>query len=65
MYENKQQETFTVKEIQNILRIGQVTAYQLVHTPGFPVVKIGRAYRIPRAGFYDWLNRQQCTAVSE
>lgn len=50
---------FTVKEVQHILRIGQVNAYQLIQTPGFPVVKIGRAYRIPRDGFFRWLNSQQ------
>ena len=60
MHENKQKETFTVKEIQQILRIGQVNAYHLIHTPGFPVVKIGRAYRIPKVSFYDWLHHQQC-----
>lgn len=65
MPENKQQEIFTVKEIQHILRIGQVNAYQLIRTPGFPVIKIGRAYRIPRAGFYDWLSRQHCAAGEE
>lgn len=65
MPENKQQEIFTVKEIQHILRIGQVNAYQLIRTPGFPVIKIGRAYRIPRASFYDWLSRQHCVAAEE
>lgn len=62
---SEQQETYTVKEIKNILRIGQVNAYQLIHTPGFPVVKIGRTYRIPRVGFYNWLDRQQCTTDQE
>lgn len=45
--------------------IGQVNAYQLIRTPGFPVIKIGRAYRIPRASFYDWLSRQHCVAAEE
>lgn len=48
----------TVKEVQHILRIGQVNAYQLIRTPGFPVIKIGRAYRIPRDNFFQWLNSQ-------
>ena len=65
MPEIKQQEILTVKEIQSILRIGQVNAYQLIRTPGFPVIKIGRAYRIPRASFYDWLSRQHCVAAEE
>ena len=65
MPEIMQQEILTVKEIQHILRIGQVNAYQLIRTPGFPVVKIGRAYRIPRSSFYDWLSRQKCAAEEE
>lgn len=57
-------EIYTVKEIKEYLRIGQVAAYELIHRPDFPVVKIGRTYRIPKAGFLEWLNRQHATSVS-
>ncbi len=48
-------EILTVKEIQQILRIGTNTAYNLIHSKAFPVVRIGQSYRIPAASFYAWL----------
>lgn len=52
----QKQETFTVREIRDILNIGINTAYNLVHSNAFPVVKIGHSYRIPKDSFYTWLN---------
>lgn len=45
----------TVKQIQEILKIGTNTAYNLIHSQAFPVIKIGQCYRIPAAPFYAWL----------
>lgn len=64
MSDQVQKTTLTVKDIQDILRIGQVSAYQLIHRPGFPVIKIGRSYRIPSDAFFKWMALQGC-AVSE
>ena len=50
------QKTLTLKEMQDILQIGTNSAYSLLHSHAFPVVKIGRSYRIPAEPFYDWLN---------
>lgn len=49
------EDTLTVKEIQSILKIGLNSAYNLIHSKAFPVIRIGRSYRIPRASFYAWL----------
>ena len=49
------QKNLTVKEVQDILRVSQVTAYSLIHSGRFPVVKIGRHYRIPQTSFMKWL----------
>lgn len=49
------QETLTVKEIQQILKIGTNTAYNLIHSKAFPVIKIGQSYRIPREPFLAWM----------
>ncbi len=54
----------TVKDIQQILRIGQVSAYRLVRAELFPVVRVGRCYRIPADSFFQWMNRQ-CQRPSE
>lgn len=48
-------EFLTVREIQEILRIGTNVAYNLIHSKAFPVIKIGQSYRIPTEGFYTWL----------
>ena len=48
-------EILTVKEIQQILRIGTNAAYNLIHSKAFPVIKIGQTYRIPTTAFYNWL----------
>ena len=49
------QETLTVRELREILRIGTNSAYTLIHSKAFPVIKIGQTYRIPAAPFYAWL----------
>ena len=45
------QETLTVKEVN----IGTNSAYNLIHSKAFPVIKIGQSYRIPKGPFYAWL----------
>lgn len=50
-----QYEILTVKEVQNILKIGTNAAYNLIHSKAFPVIKIGQSYRIPAESFYAWL----------
>lgn len=49
------QDTLTVKEMQQILKIGANSAYTLIHSKAFPVIKIGQSYRIPAEPFYAWL----------
>ena len=49
------QETLTVKEMQEILKSGMNSAYNLIHSKSFPVIKIGHSYRIPKGPFYAWM----------
>ena len=42
------QETLTVKEVREILNIGTNSAYNLIHSKAFPVIKIGQSYRIAK-----------------
>ena len=55
MCEQTQGSTLTVKELQEILKIGTNAAYSLIHSKAFSVIKIGQTYRIPAAPFYAWL----------
>jgi len=50
-----EQKTLTVKELCRVLRIGQNSVYNLIHSNSFPVVKVGHSYRIPSDSFYEWL----------
>lgn len=60
--EHNYSEILTVKDIQKIMNIGINGAYDLVRSHSFPVKKIGRSYRIPRDGFFHWLNSYQGAA---
>lgn len=48
----------TIKELEAYLKISQSVAYKLVHTEGFPIVKLGRSIRIPIDQLNIWLNNQ-------
>lgn len=40
-----------VTDIQHIMGISRASAYELVHTPGFPVVRSGRLIKISKKAF--------------
>lgn len=50
----------TVKEVQEILKISEKTAYKLVNqaliTKEFKVLKIGGTYRISTESFLNWID---------
>lgn len=45
-----------VDDVGKIMEISRVTAYNLVHSEGFPCKFIGRRLVIPRDAFFKWLN---------
>ena len=49
----------TVEEVCAILGIGQSKAYRLMSEPGFPMVKIGKTYKIYRDGLRRYLEAQE------
>ncbi len=48
----------TMRHIQEITGLSKPKVYELAHTRGFPVVRFGRALRVPRDAFLRWLNEQ-------
>ncbi len=46
----------TIDEVAAILRVSKPTAYNLVHVPGFPCVKIGRAWRVEEQLLLKWIH---------
>ena len=59
MSDNYCGETLTVSEVQRILKIGNNTVYNLIHSNSFLVKKVGHSYRIPATSFYHWLASQR------
>ena len=44
-----------VSDIQHIMGISRVSAYELVHTPGFPAFRSGRLIKVSKKAFFDWM----------
>lgn len=45
----------SVADIRSLFGIGQRQAYELVHTEGFPTLKIGTTIRIPKHLLDKWI----------
>lgn len=50
-------EFYTVADIMGVLRVGKNTAYGLINSDGFPSIKIGGTYRIPKKEFEAWCEK--------
>ncbi len=48
----------TPMDIAAVLGISRNTAYEVIHSKGFPVIKIGRQYRVSSELFIRWLHAQ-------
>ena len=42
-------------DIQRIMGISRVSAYELVHTPGFPAFRRGRLIKVSKIAFFEWM----------
>ena len=47
----------TVKELRKRLNIGRDTAYALMHSAGFPSIKLGGRYYVAEDELQMWLSR--------
>ena len=45
----------TAREISSILNVSKPTAYELMESKDFPLIKIGRCKRVLRDQFFIWL----------
>lgn len=50
--------SLTPRDLPKILPIGREAAYSLCHSPGFPVVKIGRKFLISRDALRLWFENR-------
>lgn len=46
-----------VADIQRIMGISRASAYELVHTPGFPAFRRGRLIKVSKSkiAFFEWM----------
>ena len=44
--------------LQALFGISRSASYRLLHTPGFPVIRVGGMLRIPRDRLFDWMELQ-------
>lgn len=47
---------YSVKDVSDMLGIGQRQAYDLVKSGRFPVKKVGNQYLIPKQPFHNWID---------
>jgi excisionase family DNA binding protein len=50
-------------EIAHLLGIGRTKAYELMASGQLPVVRLGRAVRVPREALTDWVTELSSAAV--
>lgn len=53
----------TTKDIQEKLGISRNTAYKLIRLQGFPKIKIGHSYRIPRDKFEAFISEHNRSTI--
>ena len=52
-------ELLTVREVQEMLGISKSGVYRLLHTDGFPALKIGNLVKVRRTELEAWLEAQK------
>jgi excisionase family DNA binding protein len=52
-------EFLTVREVQEMLGISKSGVYRLLHTEGFPALKIGNLVKVRRTELEAWLEAQK------
>lgn len=49
-------EVMTIKELQQFLKIGRNSAYDLVNRKEFKILRVGKSIRINKAEFLRWFD---------
>lgn len=48
----------TPMDIAAVLGISRNTAYEVIHSKGFPAFRVGKQYRVSRERFLTWLDSE-------
>jgi excisionase family DNA binding protein len=54
----------TVRDVAVALRLGRTRTYALLRSGEIPVIRVGRAVRVPRDGLHRWIE-EHCTSVDQ
>lgn len=54
----------TVRDVAVALQIGRTRTYALLRSGEIPVIRVGRAVRVPRDGLCRWIE-EHCTSVDQ
>lgn len=58
MFYEMRDELVTIDEMQEMLKVGRTTAYQLLNTGEIKAFRIGRFWKIPRAAITEYVSRK-------
>lgn len=53
--ENNEKMILTIEDLMRLLGIGRNKAYALMHSSGFPCMRVGRTYFITKKNLLKWL----------
>jgi excisionase family DNA binding protein len=56
--DSRDKRVYSVEEIAEILYISKGSAYELIKSGAFHIVRIGAAIRVSKKSFDEWLDRQ-------
>ena len=57
-------EIYKIADIARVMRISIPTAYELARKPDFPAIRVGKAIRISRLAFENWLSQRSKPTAS-
>lgn len=57
--------SLTAKDVARVLGISERTAWGVVHSDGFPKIKLGRRVIIPKQDFINWMNKQVAEGAAQ
>ena len=52
----------SIPEAAAVLRLSRTKVYQLIDGEGLPIVRFGRAVRVPRASLQQWIEQRMQSA---
>ena len=52
-------EMYTVKDIKEIFKCGQRQAYELMHTPGFPSIRLNTKLVVEKNSLMKWIKQNE------